>query len=250
MAIYLEILRAPAKPIIFDDVRELLRDSNCLDLMKQLCDSRHKRVIRWRTETPLLKEEERSAVCSSKVLVVLNTAQKSDPDVAAIIDRFDAIEFDPSKEEVIERMRLFCKDQDDVDMLSALPIDPTLRDLKRYETWKASEHLDEIEEILSVCAIPQRIQWMMDILQNVPRGRWITEFQGRFDGTAENALMFWKRHRRQAERLIMPAKIVHRPTDPCTKGTKAKSASLKRSERSSGLAGGGRNNGDLVAASV
>ena len=116
ITLYQEVKDRPNQAIVFDDVRELLRDSSCLDLMKQLCDTRPRRTIRWRTRG--LLDQDRQFCCSSNVLVVMNWVPKKDPDVDAILDRFDVVEFAPTKKEIIARMRLFAQCQADVFLIA------------------------------------------------------------------------------------------------------------------------------------
>lgn len=203
---YRDVLDAPDVAIVFDDIRALLKDANCLDLMKQLCDTRPQRLVKWNTQTSLLDDNERQFYCTSSVLVILNWIPKNDADVEAIIDRFDCLYFNPTKHEILERMRLFAKSQQDVDRFAQLPIDPSLRDLKRYEQWKESKHIDETEELLSTCGIPDDLLKMVQLLDRRPplqnKIKAFAELTGKSYNTAK---MFWSRNRAKAERLIMPS---------------------------------------------
>lgn len=200
---YMDVMAAPAMPIVFDDIRRLMKDDDSIDLMKQICDSKPVRTIRWRTTTHLIPADSRSFECSSSVLVVLNHVLSNDPDVEAIIDRFDAIEVVPTKAEIIARMRIFARCQDDVDTLEQLPIDPTLRHLKRFEQWKEADDLDEIEEVLSLCRIPQPLLQMMQILETTPTHQRIKAYQKLSGKPYDAARREWSRKSKMAQRLLI-----------------------------------------------
>ena len=201
ITMYRTVMESPDLPIVFDDIRALLKDGNCLDLMKQFCDSRKARRIRWNTAA--LDEDERMFTCTSPVLVILNWIPKDDSDVAAIIDRFDCLFFNPTKSEILNRMRLFAKSQADVDRFARMPIDPSLRDLIRFEAWKESKHIDEMEELMATCGIPKDIQQMVQILESDPQPKNKIEAFARLSGKSLNtAKVFWTRNKAKAERLV------------------------------------------------
>ncbi|MCK4626649.1 MAG: ATP-binding protein [Phycisphaerae bacterium] len=194
------ISERPDDPIILDDIRKLLRDADCLDLLKQLCDTRRIRTVRWHTRA--LAEEDRQFVCSSKVLVVLNWVPKSDSDVEAILDRFDVIRFEPTKSEIIARMRLFAEDQRDVDIIANAPIMPSLRTLVHFQQWKAAPRLNEIEELYSECGMPENIRQMVEVLETTPKGQWIKAYQRLSGKKYEAAKRDWSRHYPVAQQLM------------------------------------------------
>lgn len=194
----------PDAPIIFNDVRGLMRKNDCIDIMKQLCETKPRRTIRWKTNTHLIPREERQFECTSNVLVVLNSVPKNDPDVEAILDRFDVVEFRPSKAEIIARMRTFAERQGDVDLMANLPVDPSLRDLDRFERWCRAEDINEIEELLSLCQIPSDIQLMMQVLETTPPRKRLAAYRQLSGKTYEAAKRAWTRKWRTAQRLIMP----------------------------------------------
>lgn len=199
LRIYREVRDAPDLPIVFDDVARLFRDPDALDIMKQIADSKPVRTIRWRTQT--LPDDERQFDCESTVLVVLNSVPKNDSDVAAILDRFDVVTFAPSKPEIIQRMRTFAKNQLDVDIIASCDVMPSLRTLKHFEQWKASE-LDEIEELYSECGVSDAVATITRIMAEHDRPEWITEYQTLSGKSYEAAKRTWSRHRAEAEQLL------------------------------------------------
>lgn len=204
--IFETVKSAPDRPIVFDDIQALLKDASCRDLLKQLCDTKPERVIRWSTNA--LNAADQSFTCTSKVLVVLNCLPKKDADVEAILDRFDVKEFDPTKSEILDVMRKVAIDPDDVDLFAELPIMPSLRTLKTYEGWKDSPYLNAVEELLSQCGVPDEIKLMMDVLKSTPRGKHIAEYQKLSGKSHAAAKKEWGRKHKIAEQLVDAQKTV------------------------------------------
>lgn len=167
LKIYETVLDDPSLPIVFDDIRQLLKDPACLDLMKQLCERRKTRTIRWRTRA--VPVDRQSFICTSSVLMVLNWIPKNDHDVDAILDRFDVLHFDPTKSEIIKRMRLFAKSQKDVDLFAEIDIIPSLRTLEKFQDWKKSPHINELEELYSECGVSQDVMTVCKLLESQSR---------------------------------------------------------------------------------
>ena len=198
--LYTEVKERPHLPIVFDDVRQLLREPSTIDTMKQLCDSRPERQIRWRTKA--LPDAERQFACTSTCLVVLNEVRRNDPDVEAIIDRLDVIRFDPTKAEIIRKMRSFAKCQRDVDVIAEAPVLPSLRTLIKYQYWKESEELDEVRELYDECGVPDSIQMIMSIIDTCPRKDWIKTYQQSCGKSYEAAKREWSRKSNIARQLL------------------------------------------------
>lgn len=143
----------PDIPVVLDDIAALLRDNTFRDLLKGLCET-GRRVIRWGTTTSKLEGRPQSFVCTAPALIVLNRMPPRDPDVAAILDRCDAIEFAPSKAEVIGRMwEIFPDDGSLIDLLAELPAVPSLRTLVKARKCQKSKHLNLIQELLDECGV-------------------------------------------------------------------------------------------------
>lgn len=208
LVMYTTVKDAPGWPIIFDDIGGLLKDGPSIDFMKQIADSRPFRTIRWRTNA--LPESERSFVCTSPVLVVLNQVP-NDPDVHAVLDRLDVIEFAPTKSEIIAKMRSFARSQKDVDIIAEAAVIPSLRTLKHFEGWKKSE-LDEIEELYSECGVPASVQHIADIMERFPKQQWVKQYQAMTGKGREAAKREWSRKRHLAAQLLEARR---KSSDPC-----------------------------------
>ena len=121
---------------MLDDISALLQEDCFRDMLKGLCES-GRRVLHWGTTTSKLDGRPRSFACTAPVLIVMNKIPSRDADVAAILDRCDAIEFAPTKPEVIARMHeLFPAEAELIDLIAELPTLPSLRTLIKARRWQ------------------------------------------------------------------------------------------------------------------
>lgn len=198
LSLYMKLCDDPHTPIVLDDISGLLRSDDFRDMLKSLCEA-GERVVRWNTSTGKLDGRPREIRCTSPVLIVLNKIPARDPDIAAILDRFDAITFEPTKAEVIKRMiGLFPEDRDIVDLLIELAAMPTLRTLIRARGWRDSRHLNLVEELLDECGVPEPITQLVQIMLDAPEDEWCpryVEVTGLTDRT-------YRRHKHVARQIV------------------------------------------------
>lgn len=196
--VYVELHDSPSLPVVFDDVSALLRDPNFLDMLKNLLET-GPRTVRWGTSTPLLEERPQSFVFTGRVLIVLNRMPEEHPDVMAILDRCDCIEFDPPKPSVIARMRdIFPEDGELIDLLAELPVIPSLRTLVKARQWQQSQHLDWREELIAECGVSEGVGALLDIMQSGPEAEWL----GRFTAATGQTDRSYRRHRKIADQVL------------------------------------------------
>ncbi len=176
LQVYCRLHDKPDQRVVLDDISSLLVDANFIDMLKNLCETDRK-VIRWGTTTAKLNGRRRSFVCTSPVLIVLNKMPEKNPHVRAVLDRCDAIEFAPTKAEVIARMRqVFPDDGALIDLIAELPVLPSLRTLIKARTWARSKHLDLLEELFDECGVPRPVSTLVDIMQNCPEAQWCQKY--------------------------------------------------------------------------
>ena len=176
LQVYCDLYDAPTLPVVLDDVGNLLKDDNFIDMLKSLCET-GKKTIRWGTTTPKLGERKKQFSCTSTVLIVLNRIPEKNADIRAILDRCDTIEFRPTKTEVMARMRdIFPDDGHLIDLLAEQPVMPTLRTLIHARQWARSDHLDLLEELFAECGVPKPISDLVDIMHAHPRGEWCSRY--------------------------------------------------------------------------
>ena len=174
--VYRELCDHPDWPIVFDDVASLLRSAEFVDMFKNLCED-GVATLRWGTTTKLLEGRPNSFQCASPVLILLNGIPKNNADVRAILDRCDAIEFTPTKAQVIAYMRAyFPEDAEIIDMLAELPVLASMRALTKARKWKNAGDLNWHEELLSEFPPPQGVIPLMDIMERFPKKEWCRRF--------------------------------------------------------------------------
>jgi hypothetical protein len=208
LQVYLTLHDDPHRPVVLDDISALLRDDQFRDMLKGLCDT-GPRVVRWGTTTPKLQGRPTSFKCTCPVLIILNRMPARDPDLEAILDRVDAIRFEPTKAEVINRMReIFPADESLIDLLAELPAMPSLRTLVKAHCWQKSKHLNLIEELLAECGVPEPVARLAQIMESSPEEQWLEQYVVATGGLTDRS---YRRHKRIAEQLI----ACHRSVNGC-----------------------------------
>jgi hypothetical protein len=191
----------PDLSVIFDDVYALLRNKDCMDLMKQLLHRKEERTIHWSTDK--LSHDETTFTYYGKVMIIANSLPAGNEDLIAIFDRCDTICFEPSKSEIIERMKLMTDDLDAIEVMRSLPILPTLRDLEKYIGWKASQYLDADKKLMLACPPPKQVLLWVDIMTEQPtKGKWIATYEAITKKTNSAAKSDLKRYGGMAEQII------------------------------------------------
>lgn len=197
--LYNSICDAPNQPIVLDDIAALLRDPQCRELLKSLCEL-GERTVRWGSTTNKLDGRPTSFRCTAPVLIVTNTIPPRDPDLLAILDRVDAIRFEPRKAEIIGRMReLFTNpaDRNLITLIEELPVLPSLRTLVKARAWRDSTKLDLIEELYAECGVPEPIRILLEIMESVP----VTDHCAAYTARTGLTDRTFRRHRAIAEQL-------------------------------------------------
>ncbi|HUT57806.1 MAG TPA: hypothetical protein VNA25_08125 [Phycisphaerae bacterium] len=195
---YITVHDDPDFPVVCDDISALLRDHNFIAMFKALCETGRK-IIHWGTTTSKLEGRPRSFICTSPVLIVLNKIPKKDEDVMAVLDRCDGIIFEPTKQEIITRMRtIFAHDHALIDLLAKLPVIPTLRTLIKARQWERSRHLNLAEELFSECGVPQPVATLVNIMETLPEEAWCSTYLAATKLTDRT----YRRHKSLAEQIV------------------------------------------------
>jgi len=197
--VYCDLHDEPTLPVVFDDISDLLTDNNFIDMLKSLCETGRK-VVRWGTTTSKLDDRKRSFVCTSSILIVLNKIPDKNPDVKAILDRCDGIQFEPTKIEIISRMRdVFPDDGHLIDIMSEVSVMPTLRTLVKARCWAKSEHLKLLEELFSECGVPKPVSTLIEIMKAHPEDQWCRRYV-EMTGLTERT---YRRHKALASEVLI-----------------------------------------------
>ena len=144
---------------VFDDVDALLMNKSNVAILKQLCDTREEKTIKYFTSSPMLKDVPKEFETSCKVLMNMNSIETEDRNLNALLTRAHLIKFDPSSEEILEHMSKFADDKEIIDFIKRFaPFSKNLnlRVYKRAEEMKEIK-LDWKQEIINELEIDMRL---------------------------------------------------------------------------------------------
>ncbi|MCP6727388.1 MAG: hypothetical protein KJI69_05265 [Patescibacteria group bacterium] len=145
--------------VIFDDVDTLMLNKTNVALLKQLCDTREEKTIRYSTTSPILRDMDSEFETKCKVLMLMNDVKTDDKNLNALLTRAHFINFDPPDTEIITHMKTFGKDKDILKYIETYaPFSKTLnlRVYKRAVELKEAG-LDWKEEIVNELNIDTRL---------------------------------------------------------------------------------------------
>lgn len=144
---------------IFDDVDTLLLNKTNVALLKQLCDTREDKTIRYYTTSPSLRGMPSEFETSCKVLMLMNDIKTEDNNLNALLTRAHLIKFEPSDLEIIKHLRTFGNDPNILNFIEIYaPFSKklNLRVYKRAVELKESG-LDWKQEIISELDVDKRL---------------------------------------------------------------------------------------------
>ena len=145
--------------VIFDDVDTLMLNKTNVALLKQLCDTREEKTIRYSTTSPILKDMDSEFETSCKVLMLMNDVKTEDKNLDALLTRAHLINFEPPDVEIIDRMKTFGDEKDILDFIHIYaPFSKSLnfRVYKRATELKKAG-LDWKEEVINELKIDNRL---------------------------------------------------------------------------------------------
>ncbi len=145
--------------VIFDDVDTLMLNKTNVALLKQLCDTREDKTIRYVTTSPILRGLQPEFETSCKVLMLMNDMKTEDKNLNALLTRAHLINFNPPDTEVIRQMKTFADDKEILKFIELYaPFSKTLnfRTYKRAVELK-SVRLDWKQEVINELNVDQRL---------------------------------------------------------------------------------------------
>lgn len=102
VAMFIELANHPDLPIVFDDVDTLCNNDVVVSLLKQLCETRREKLVKWTSTTKLLDETPTAFICTSNVIVLCNRLKRGNENMTALLDRGEHLYFKPTKKEVLK----------------------------------------------------------------------------------------------------------------------------------------------------
>lgn len=135
LSIYINVHDFPNHDIIIDDVEMLAPDKRQeRALLKALADTtvdsngKIHRIVSWESTTWNLNDKAKVCYPKGRLMLLLNTVGTSvHPDVAAVLDRADAIYFDPTLDEMLAYIATYGNDGEILDYLHSKETIPSIR---------------------------------------------------------------------------------------------------------------------------
>ncbi len=163
LGMYTEILERNKEEkdfiLIFDDVDALLLNKTNVALLKQLCDTRDEKIIKYTSSSPILKNLEQEFETSCKVLLLMNDIKTEDKNLNALLTRAHLIKFEPPDTEILTHLETFGKDKEILQFIKKFAPFSKLLNLRIYK--RANElkiaKLDWKEEIINELNIDSRL---------------------------------------------------------------------------------------------
>lgn len=171
LAMYAELLNRNGEEkdfiAVFDDVDALMLNKTNVALLKQLCDTREEKTIKYTTTSPILKELPKEFETSCKILMLMNTLKTDDKNLDALLTRAHLIYFNPPDTEIMRHLKTFGEDDEILDFIQTYaPFSKTLN-LRVYT--RAVElkkvKLDWKQEIANELNIDKRLIEFEDLLK-------------------------------------------------------------------------------------
>jgi len=104
--------------LIFDDVDTLFNNKTNVALLKQICDTREEKTIKYNTSSPMLKAVPSEFETSCKVLMLMNSLESEDKDMQALMTRAHLISFVPSDIEILRHLKTFGREKDILEFIN------------------------------------------------------------------------------------------------------------------------------------
>jgi hypothetical protein len=126
LSIYLELFKNSSSRVVFDDVDQLLTNKTTTALLKQICELKDEKTIRYSTTAKIGEDIPSYFVSRNKVLLITNKLNQNDANLKALLTRALYIEFCPSNDEILKIMAHFPKGKEEKEVYKFLS---SLKDL-------------------------------------------------------------------------------------------------------------------------
>ena len=110
--IYKQLWLHRDQPVVLDDIDKLYANSDCVRLLKPLCDTRSIKRISWVTNATMNGSGPPSAFeTKSPVILIANEWKSLNANVRALEDRAIIVHFDPANETIHAQVAQWCNDE-------------------------------------------------------------------------------------------------------------------------------------------
>jgi len=152
--------------VVFDDVDTLMLNKTNVALLKQLCDTREEKTIKYCTSSPILKATAGEFETSCKVLMLMNELKTEDKNLDALLTRAHLVYFNPPDTEIIRHLKTFGIEKDILNFIEKYaPFSKTLN-LRVYKraTELKNAGLNWEEEVMNELDIDMRLYEIEQLL--------------------------------------------------------------------------------------
>ena len=157
------------RPVVFDEIDELITNTQHVGLLKQLCETRNLKRIMWTSTDPKAAKIDGGRgyfETRSHVLMLCNSFTVLNVNVGALKTRATLIHFTPSSREILAKIKTFATDDEIIAFLEsfheALP-DFSLRTYRLLEDLK-NAGLDWQKYALQETDVPVKVKEIADLL--------------------------------------------------------------------------------------
>lgn len=111
LSIYLKLGDEDPDLVVFDDVETLLRNRHNTTLLKQILDTKEVKTVCYHTTARINDAEVPHEIkIKSKAMILCNDLHQEGKDIKALLSRGHYIHFEPTKEEILGRIKTFATD--------------------------------------------------------------------------------------------------------------------------------------------
>jgi len=152
--------------VIFDDVDSLLLNKTNVALLKQLCDTREIKTLKYSSSSPSLDvPKEFETKC--KILMLVNELTHEDKNISALLTRSHLVNFIPNDLEILKNIKAFGEDNEIIkfiEIYAAFSNKLNLRVYKRAVELKDSK-LDWQRSIVNDLQVDEKLLEMYKLLK-------------------------------------------------------------------------------------
>jgi len=118
--------------VIFDDVDGLMQNKTNVALLKQICDTRETKTVKYFTSSGMLADVPREFETNCKVLMLMNDVSPEDNNLRALMTRSHLVNFVPDDIEILDNMKTFGKDKEILEFIGVYAPFSTALNLRCY----------------------------------------------------------------------------------------------------------------------
>lgn len=129
-----DIFYHPDDHVMIDDVGQIFRQEEWINLLRNLGDTTPIRKIRWRTKThalPVEVEREFEVTCPVLISINQDLPNKTRESLLAVFSRALTIDFDPTRKELLKYLRSYATDTQLIDRIERCHFPINLRNYER-----------------------------------------------------------------------------------------------------------------------